>query len=72
MRIDEEEMKVRAQSGFDGRNQVSCGRNQVSLEGIRFRWKESGFAGRNQVSDGCVVNMVRCYGVSYRAKGLRT
>jgi hypothetical protein len=26
------------------------GRNQVSLERIRFRWKESGFVGRNQVS----------------------
>ena len=25
------------------------GRNQVSLEGIRFRWKESGFVGKNQV-----------------------
>ena len=25
------------------------GRNQVSMEGIRFRWKESGFVGRNQV-----------------------
>jgi hypothetical protein len=26
------------------------GRNQVSLEGIRSRWKESGFVGKNQVS----------------------
>ena len=46
------------------------GRNQVSLEGIRFCWKESGFVGRNQVLlegirfcwkesgfVGCVVNM---------------
>ena len=26
-----------------------CGKNQVSMEGIRFWWKESGFNGRNQV-----------------------
>jgi hypothetical protein len=32
-----------------GRIQVFVGRNQVSLEGIRFCWKESGFVGRNQV-----------------------
>jgi hypothetical protein len=25
------------------------GSNQVSLEGIRFCWKESGFVGKNQV-----------------------
>jgi hypothetical protein len=33
----------------DVRNQGLLGKNQVSLEGIRFCWKKSGFVGRNQV-----------------------
>ena len=48
---------------------LSDGRNQVSLEEIRVRWKESGFVGRNQVSDSRVVNMARCYGVFIEEEG---
>ena len=48
-RKSEDRWKGYEEYEVQGSNQVLVGRNQVSLEGIRFRWKESGFVGRNQV-----------------------